>query len=215
VARTFADLKAETLGNDFDSTTYSTRAGQYLNEALRRVARRARLPTLEAVQAYSTVASTATLALPTDEVSVISLRDTALRDPLTSLDINDIDDASLASGRPYAYALFGGGITLYPTPDGVYSLELRYRKLTGQFSGDGDTTTTVSFPDDYADVLVAYARWKLYRAEDDPNMKSMWEAEYRQQLAEMMADLQAVGEDRVKRTPSMWDTGDPPALTWR
>jgi hypothetical protein len=215
MARALSDLRAEALGNDFDSATYSARATQFLNEALRRVARQVRLPALEAVQTYTTSAGSATLALPTDDVRVVSLRNTVDHDFLQNVDVGEIDDSPAASGKPYAYTLIGGAVTLYPTPDGSYSLELRYRKTTGQFSADTDTTASVSFPDDYCQILVAYTRWHLYDLEDDAGMAQRWEQNYRTALAELKADVQLQSEDAPRQVPSMWDVGDPPPLTWR
>jgi hypothetical protein len=217
VARTLADLRAEVLGTDFDSATYSSLATTYLNQGVRRIGRKVRAPALETTQTYTTSAGSATLALPTDDVRVVSLRNTTDHDFLQNVDVGEIDDSPAASGKPYAYTIYGGAVTLYPTPDAAYSLELRYRKVFGQFVNDTDTTATISFPggDDYADALIAYARWHLYLKEDDAGMAQVWKGEYKEALDELKADVQLQSEDAPRQVPSMWDVGDPPPLTWR
>lgn len=206
MARTFSDLKTESLGNDFDSALYSTRAGQFLNEALARVSRQVRFGSEETLQTVSTVSGTATYSLAADNVRVRHVFNATTRNMLIPVEQHDIDDADVSSGTPLDYSLEGGVLTLYPTPNGVFSLSVRYRSALGQFSADSDTTATVGFPDAYADVLVSYARHKLYRVEDDPEMANYWLAEFQRQLVEMRADVQLPSEDGPRQVPSMWSS---------
>jgi hypothetical protein len=213
--RTLADLRTEALGNDFNSAVYSTRTTQYINEALRRVDRQVRLPVREGTQTFVTSAGTNTLTLPLFRARVISLRNTDDRDPLLNVDIGEIDQAADATGKPTAYAFYGGQVTLYPTPDAAYNLELRYRATGAEFTDDTQTTGMVGFPNDYAGLLVTYARWRLYVAEDDPAMAQVWEQDFRTQLGELKADIQRQSSDMPRQVPSMWNTGPVAELRWR
>jgi hypothetical protein len=91
---TFADLQAEVLSNDFNADQYGPRVKRWINEAVERIARRSGLPEYERVQDINTVAGAPTLSLPTDDIRILSIRNTTDRQDLTCVDIQRIDEAS-------------------------------------------------------------------------------------------------------------------------
>jgi hypothetical protein len=199
MARSFSDIQTEALGVDFTASAFpGSRVGQYVNEAVHRIARRAHIPSLEQTQSISTVAGTSTYALTTDDIRVLSISNTTDRDALDEADIDDIDEYVLASGKPVMFALSANSLALYPTPDGVYPLQVRYLK-DPTFANPTDTTTDVGLPDDYADLLVTYARMRLFRAEDDFDAAGQYKVEFDNDLRALKSDLQRQSPRRIRR----------------
>ncbi len=200
-SRTFLDLQDEALGDDFDATKYRARVKTWMNEGLSRIARNMTVPGLEATAAVTTVAGQSAYSLPADDVRVTSLREPSRRETLEAVGIQEIDEARTASGRPANYAVFADQLVLYPIPDGVYALELRYLKGATALLNDADTP---SLPPEYVDLLVTYARYKLYRAEDDPEMANYYQGEWQRELGLMKSDVQHTDRGRVRRVAGMW-----------
>jgi hypothetical protein len=105
-------------------------------------------------------------------------------------------------GKPFAYAQYGLDLVLHPTPDGEYPLEIRYQGRPEPLVADGDT---LDLPDAYVDAVVAWARYKLFRAEDDVEMAQFWRGEFESTVAELRADLQRRDLSKISRVPSMWE----------
>jgi hypothetical protein len=81
-------------------------------------------------------------------------------------------------GGHTAYTLYGSNLLLSPVPDRAYTLEARLRTVPADVVA-GDEVNTV-FPEDYAHLLVSYARGRAFRAEDDfeaaqYHMTEFWE----------------------------------------
>lgn len=197
---TFLELQDEALHDDFSATKYRALVKRWINQALHRIARRMKMRDLEAAQSIATVAGTSFYALNSDAVRVRSLHFVGDPESLTQVDLRDVDDSPAATGRPTDYAFNGSGITLYPSPDGAYTLELRYWRNALSLSNDGDV---VDIPADYEDLLVTFARAKLFRAEDDGDMYAFYMSQFESELQQMRADVQNRG-GQVKRTPNMW-----------
>jgi hypothetical protein len=144
VARTFTDLQSEALGSDFAAGTFpGTRVGQFLNDAVHRVARRVHLPKLEKTQTITSVAGTSSYAQATDEIRLLSLSNTTDREALPQVDIG--------------------------------------------------------FPDDYADMLVTWARSRMFRFEDDLDAADRLRAEFDVEIANLKSDMHRQSPRRVRR----------------
>jgi hypothetical protein len=82
--------------------------------------------------------------------------------PLADVGIDAVDGAAAAQARPLRVRdLYGSALTLYPTPDGVYSLELRYERDSATLVGDGDL---LPLDDAYADLPVVLRESAAVRA---------------------------------------------------
>src|SRR6185437_7958326 len=121
----------------------------------------------EATLDFSTVAGTSTYPQPANLGKDRSLHFTVTSQvgELTSVGLRTLDRSVSVSGVPRLYALTGSNIQLYPVPDGVYTLELRYWAQPAQLVNDTDTP---SIPADYHDMLLYWALKRAYSAEDDP-----------------------------------------------
>lgn len=195
-----ADLRNEVLEHELDRS--AERVDGFLNDALRIVARRVRHYTGEAEQAIVTVAGTAAYAWPADLGKLRWLRDVANASTLELVGLRDIDNAPVAQGRPSAYATAGKTVTLYPTPDAAYSLDLRYWALPDLVREDGDVP---DLPEDYHRILVFYALQRCYELEDDFEAAGYWRGEFATALADMGADVKAPNNDGPRQIPSMWE----------
>lgn len=87
----------------------------------------------------ATVTGVATVATPADFYSAMSLRDTTNDKRLIQIDQMRYDSLdSDTEGFPEYYALGDGALYLWRTPDGIYNLNLRYRKRLAEWTTDGD-----------------------------------------------------------------------------
>jgi hypothetical protein len=178
---TFTDLQTEALHDEFDTNKYASLVLRWINEGIGLIARRVELPGGHTAQTINTVAGTQGYALNTSSALVESIRHTdSTGGQLPKLGIEEYDNATSPSerGRPSAYTLYGSNLLLSPVPDRAYTLEARLRTVPADVVA-GDEVNTV-FPEDYAHLLVSYARGRAFRAEDDfeaaqYHMTEFWE----------------------------------------
>lgn len=110
--------------------------------AANEIAQRFRLPEQEATATLSV--SGETVALPANFMAVRSLWVEAT--PRTPLDpIDGFSAANLdGDGSPRAYSVEGDNLRLWPTPDGGYTLTLRYYSRPAAFVADTDTSALLT-----------------------------------------------------------------------
>lgn len=209
-AQTFLELQDAALHDDFDATKYRARVKVLLNEALARVGRRVYGLQRRSTASVSAFAGTSSYALPTDFVRAISLRDPALHPgTLDEVDPEWIDDQSTGRNTPLGYAIDGQSLVLWPTPTTATTFTLRYWATPAALAADGDVP---AIPADYVDLLVTYARGKLYRLEDDVAMHDALMGQFDAGVFEAKADLQLTSLRRVRQIPGMWDRTARPAF---
>lgn len=186
-----------------------SRITQWINDAIQQAAARADYYIDEATLDFSTVAGTSTYPQPTDLGTDRSLHFTGTDQTgeLTSVGLRTLDRSVASSGVPRFYALSGSNLQLYPTPDNVYTLELRYWKQPALLANPGDTTT---IPDRYDDMLVYHALFRAYAAEDDLQTAQGWQQQWTTRLAEFAADVKYPNNDQPVRIADYW-TGPPSA----
>jgi hypothetical protein len=196
--RTLKSMRDEVLANSFDSATYGSLVDLWLNEAQGRVLRGLSLHDAERTDVISLTAGTAEYELP-DEITVL----TAVVDDQGEIKPTGTDDMPVdgATGKPYAYSLYGSSITFYPTPKEAADLTIRYRASEGDMVSDTDTAT---IPDDFCHLLVTYALYKAYRKEDDLAMAQSYWQEFNRDLREAKANLQYRDASRTRRIGGLW-----------
>lgn len=198
---TYVELQDEVLNYGFGSTAYRARAKRWLNEAQHAVARRVFIRDLLTSTTVTTVSGTSVYSLPTDFARLESLVYTANASPLHPVSFQWLDTYTSASGTPSLYALDDLGINLYPTPDAVYSLKLRYQKDPADMSADADIPT---LPAAHHDILTSYAVSRAFRAEDDQERAASFMGDFERGLVELAADRRGELADGPKQVPSMW-----------
>lgn len=117
------------LGNRSDITA---RVPQWLNDSYFELLLSPRFSfyELDASTTLTTTASTRTYSLSSvsDLWFILSLRDTTNVRRLRRANVRDFDEIQHTEGQPTRYARFGSSLEFDPTPDGTYTLTLRYRK---------------------------------------------------------------------------------------
>jgi hypothetical protein len=204
VGQTLNDIVNEALSNDFDSSVYKSATQQAVRDALADLARSVDLPSLQGTWTPTVTPGEATLTLPLDDVRILSAFDGESHVELSEVGQDYIDESTPATGRPVVYAVFGQSATLYPTPDRSYPLTFRYSRNMAQVV---DTTDLSAFvPDEYLNMLVSFARHRLFRLEDDTTMSQFWRAEYDRDKLRLKADVQRGDRNRVRQVPGPYAT---------
>ena len=113
------------------------------------------------VTTASTVASTATVAIPAtvrriDRVTIPANYTELIESTLTDLD--DVDHP--ATARPERYSYYNDSIRLYPVPDAVYSLRIYGLAQIDAPEEDSDTNV---WTDEAQDLIVAHTKMTLSR----------------------------------------------------
>lgn len=198
-----SDLRNEVLAHGFDSSVYGTRITQYINDAQNLVARRIDYHVDENVYDFSTAAGTSTYAWPADMARIRSLRDTSRQIEMQEVGLRMIDRSSLSNGAPAFYAFSGQNLVLYPTPDNVYPMELRYWVMPPALVNDSDVPT---LPSDWHHILWVYATWMCYEGDDDAQMGQYWQQRFNQELSMLAADQKFPSTDYPTQASGMWDS---------
>lgn len=204
-------LRTETLNHGFDQNAYGGRVTQYLNDAQSLIARRVDFYQDETTQVFSTVAGTDVYPWPVDFARMRSLMNTTSGAELQFAAIRDVDRAGPASGTPAYYALYGGNVQLYPKPDGIYSVTLRYWRLPAAMVADTDVPAV---PADWSHLLWVYATWMCFEADDDPQMGQFWQARFNTELSQFASDQKFPDTDSAQQVRGMWDGGGLNTAGW-
>lgn len=197
-----AQLRTEVLNRGFDPTVFSSRIVTYLNDAQNEIARRVNYYGDEALQPIPTVAGTTMYAFPADFARARELVDIDRHTPLEYVGLRDIDRSPTTVGIPNFYAIDGPNIHLYPTPDGLHNLILRYWKMPAQLVNDGDVP---SIPNDWHNLLWVYATFICYESEDDAAMGKYWSDRWEMELRKFTADQRFPDSDGPHVVKGMWD----------
>jgi hypothetical protein len=101
-----------------------------------------------------------------------------------------IDALPITEDHPRYYAMASDGFVLWPTPDDSYDLTIRYYGNITPLSADADVS---AINPDWHDVMVSFALYEAYKAEDDAQMSQYHYANFQR-------DLQLLGSDRMAET---------------
>lgn len=161
-AKTRAQLVSEVTYTVGNRTDLATEAIDWVKRAYAYITESYELPEALATSTVATVAGTRNYDLPADYFSVYTVRNTTEDNKLIQVSPTYYD--SLATDRsdsPTHYAIFSNDIWLYPTPDAVETIQLRYRKQFAELSSD---STVHELPIAWEVVLVSLASSFGFRA---------------------------------------------------
>lgn len=195
-------LRNEVLNHGFDPIAFGARINQYLNDAQALICRRVDYYVDEASLDFNTISGTSNYPQPADFARDRALRETDVQVELTQVDLRMIDRSAPMTGPPRFYALDGVTLHLFPTPDNVYPMELRYWKLPAALVNDTDTS---NIPADWHHMLWVYATWLCYEAEDDQQSGQYWMQRFNTELAEFSADQRFPSSDSPSQIADMWN----------
>lgn len=208
----YASLTQAVLDHQFSPNRYTTFIQDTLNEAQRRVARRTNMRVFFDVETVSTVAGMASYALPTDFARNYSLTEPSQSTPLQKLLVSDFDDLpDDSTGRPSTYTIDRPNLVLYPNPDAVYALQLRFYRTPVTMVEDDDEP---ELPEDYHHILVTYTLARCFRRENDYEATQFHQNEYERELAELQAALQDDDQDMTQpeQVGGMWSQDATPGM---
>lgn len=115
----------------------------------------------------STVANTATVAVPADflKARAVDRLDDGRYMPLTKIQIRQTYAYEGVRDKPLAYMQVGANLELFPTPNAVYTLRLRYVPAMTALSADVDT---IDVPNGWEDFIIHTALLKCDEREEKP-----------------------------------------------
>lgn len=151
----------------------------------------------DATATVSTVAATATVALPADFGSVRSLA-SPNGGPLDYLTPDQLDArfSSDDEAEPRAYTFSGASLILAPTPDAVYALTLRYRATLPTLIDNDSNWLLTNYPDAYVCAAMVYVCRYAKNWTDIP----VWESGYAAAVAGALAATWNASGPLVVRT---------------
>lgn len=203
---TLIDLRTEVANHGFDPNQYLARINTYLNDAMRSIARKIHYYQDEATQAITTVQGQKNYPWPTDFGKARDVSNPDRGRALRLVRLRDLDDSPQgATGTPYFYAVEGATMRLYPTPDNVYSLVMRYWSLPALMVADTDVP---GLPLDYHHILSFYALQRCYENEDALDAAQYWQGQWTAALKDMATDVKFPSSDGPRQVAGMWNDGD-------
>jgi hypothetical protein len=164
-------------------------------------------PELQTSADVTSVASTATIAKPTDCLTVGEIYDATNNNHLGWLSWNSyvgMTDRYTAIGKPGLWHRKGDLIYLHPTPDGAYTIRVYYRKFPPALSGASDTTAIGAEWDDIILDLADYHSRKDTNEYDKAttllgssmarigDLVTVWDDEEKSRRERMSPDIQGI-----------------------
>lgn len=162
--------KVQVLTTD---TNYRVMALDWLNRILRDIAgRHSDWNWLQKSATFNTVADQMSYDLPTDLLDggfkIYDMRQKESPSPIVYIDQRRFDelepDPTDSSGNPFYYTLYADTLRLWPVPDDVYAIYMRYVKNITTMT---DGATTCETPVQYDDVVVDGMKVHAFRYEPE------------------------------------------------
>ena len=195
-----SNLVSEVLAHQFNSARYSDLIIRWFNEGQKKIYRRAKLrSSLKSIN-IALEADEYAYTLPFDYSKIDRLINPARKYILTQIEQIDWDDLSSTSSEPEAYTVFANEIYLYPTPNKVSNLILRYYSLPSTIS----LSTNPELPDDYYYLLIEYAVMKCYEAEHDFNAAEFHRNNFDFQLLNLQSETTEDSREAPKQIKGAW-----------
>lgn len=180
------------LIDNSDTTDYQELIGDFVNEAKREVEDAHNWTALRSKVAVATVNGTRdyTLTGVNERVRILSVYDRGTGGALSGIDDSYLEQVaypSMTNNRPSAYVVnatsTGATISLYPTPDAVYNIDVLTVDPQDDLSNATDNLTVTSMPV----ILGAWARAISERGEDGGSLSDVVFMQYQQALADAVA----------------------------
>lgn len=207
---TFAELTAAALGDSFDATRRGADARRYINHAYKRFARRLGFTATEARATVTTTSGVDTYDVPPDFQLFAGGRPVWLSgEPLEHTDRQELEDRGAATGaKATSFAFYEDKVVLWPVPTDEFELTMYYRAGPTSMTDDLDEPI---IPEDTHEILVLYARGRLYQDEDDYDAGAQALALFEQEMREYHRDMGAKTTFR-RRVPGTWNQPTRPSF---
>ena len=212
-------LLSEVLSHQFAEGQYTNYATDKLNEAQGFVAAQTDFREFFTASNTTLPAGTEDLTLPTDFSRLYSLvclggtgqGNQELRQRTPS-DFDSLDTDS--TGRPYLYDVSGSTLSVYPTPDASYDIQLRYWRVPATLTNGTDVP---EIPGPYHHLLTSYALVKCFERENDYEAAMYHQNRFDTELMKCRGEVQYDTADRTqpKTIPGAWNAPEPVLTVWR
>lgn len=151
------------VGNPSSGQVTDAFLNQIINIAYKAMMERFRFKSNKKTYAFSTVVGTQLYDLPTDALALLRVRNTTQNYEGKLEKYGDRRVAELNNvetyGTPLYYARYQNQLGLYPTPDIVYTMEIRYKAVLADLAADTDVP---DMPDGWHWGLVLFARYYYF-----------------------------------------------------
>lgn len=161
------------IGNPDTGDVSNTDLNEYINDSYRELAVNYSHHKVRKICTFPTVVGTADYGIPADAGAILGVRDTTNNVKLVKFGLRRGDTVTVTqNGRPQAYERIRGFVRLYPPPDGIYTIRLRYRENITDLSADGDEPL---IPMTWHFGIVLHARWNYFDDKGDiPKATHAW-----------------------------------------
>jgi hypothetical protein len=191
-----------------DPTFDNVKITRWANWVIYDICSRTNFPFLENSTTVSTIVSTQdyTLAsIAADLNKVKSVIDTTNERELTYVKPEELDSkykdmSNDTTGQPIYWTVYGDTLRVYPLPDDVYTLQVRYKANPTELTVASDTAI---IPEVYSETVILGIYQKSLEWNDDFDYSVVIEKQYEQKVNKMVSDY----SNRVSGQPDIiaWD----------
>lgn len=198
---TFNDLTQEVLDHQFSPTQYKSYIEGKINQAQDYITAQIDVRNLLDKNTFQTAGGTASYALPANFQRLYNVYLTEASGqvlPLYAEPLQEFDTQPPASGQPVRYCIEKNNLRLYPAPDGVYNVTIRYYRLPAELVNANDVPEA---PPEYWDLMVNFALWHCFERENDYTAAQYHKARFDEDLAKARGEMQYDTDDytQIKR----------------
>lgn len=198
---TFNDLTQEVLDHQFSPSQYKSYIEDKINQAQDYITAQIDVRNLLDKNTIQTVGGTASYAIPANYQRLYNVYLTEASGqvlPLYAEPVQEFDTQAPASGQPTRYCIEGNNLRLYPKPDGVYNITIRYYRLPAELVNANDVPEA---PPEYWDLMVNFALWHCFERENDYTAAQYHKARFDEDLAKARGEMQYDTDDytQIKR----------------
>ena len=195
MALSYTNIRAAVRDNIGGRGDLDSNINTYINQIVRRIARRHRWRDLEKETTFTTVASTKRYSLASDLEQIHTLRLTELSGStysgsreliLVSPHIMDsiipINEQE-STGKSKWCVWWGKNLDLYPIPDDAYTVRYRYDALPTDMSADGSVASITNIDD----VIINGTTMQMWAFLEEPDNVAIWGSLFNATLKEAIS----------------------------
>jgi hypothetical protein len=209
MAYTANDIISQVSGRLKDASVSNTQILRFINDANREICNRYQWDFMESSANLSTVIGTQNYTLSgiaSDLQQVVNLRITSPDTyegwlaPMTAEDFDryNADPTSQANGTPTHYYFWNNSVYLFPVPDQVYTIQVRYIKVPTTLT----TADQPDIPEEFQEVVTLGALYRAMQTNDNFDQALVIKNQMDTQVVDMLKRLrtQPTGSPRIMTT---------------
>jgi hypothetical protein len=188
--KTVEQIRSNVLEYGFSSQNYASRIDRWIDEAQRYMFRRAGLRNKETTSKFSTEAGKSEYSLPANFSSVKSLFNDTVAPNLNMeviQDIKEYDALESEEGEPTSYLIHNNSILLYPTPNAVNEMVLRYNIVPTAIAEESSANPEIA--EEFYNLIEEYCLYKAYAAEGDIEMSNFHKGNFDREMVNFVGEV--------------------------